>query len=286
MADGHDRPGATEHCQAILPPVRKGPGRLRSDPRIPPTSLPDERDLSRLVGQVYDAALGDEDWSVVVERLSRALGGNFAVLHRSAEPTQPDGAVRFNADPAYIALYNQHYHQTVPLPPEAARPRAPTAFLFSAIMAEPDFVRTEYYSDFLRPQGHHSWMGWADIDHRGLRAHLSLWRPAHRDVWDAPQLRILSAIGPHLGRALEFERRLAAATAPHAIAADAGLLAPRERDCLACVARGASSKQAGRLLGLSMNTVNAYLASARRKLKAASRSEAVATALQMGLLDA
>ena len=92
-------------------------------------------------------------------------------------------------------------------------------------------------------------------------------------------------------------RRLAAEfvdreVAPHAAAwdrreaVDPDIVAPREVDCLAWVARGASSKQIARHLGLSMHTVNAYLASARRKLKAGSRSEAVATALQLGLIEA
>ncbi|WP_343711995.1 helix-turn-helix transcriptional regulator [Inquilinus sp.] len=63
------------------------------------------------------------------------------------------------------------------------------------------------------------------------------------------------------------------------------VLAPQERACLAGVARGGTSKQIARRLGLSMHTVNAYLSSARRKLKASSRSEAVAMALSAGLID-
>ena len=63
------------------------------------------------------------------------------------------------------------------------------------------------------------------------------------------------------------------------------MLAPRERDCLAWVARGDSSKQAARRLALSVHTVNEYVASAMRKLQATSRSEAVANALSLGLLD-
>jgi DNA-binding CsgD family transcriptional regulator len=253
-------------------------------PRTGAAPSPDGDAVSRLVGMAYDAALGDEDWLVLVQQMCGTVGATCGTLHPTLDPVSPDVAVRFNIDPDMVEPYNRHYCLTVPKTPELLSLRAKVGFNFYSLMPEPDFVRTEFYNDFTRLRGMHSCMMWVDADQRGLHGHLSLWRPRHRPTWEQPELRILRVVGVHVSRALEIQRRLAA-TASRAAAALAGsVIAPRERDCLARVARGASSKVIGRELGLSMHTVNAYLAAARRKLGAASRSEAVAIAYEQGLI--
>ncbi|WP_317932013.1 response regulator transcription factor [Halioxenophilus sp. WMMB6] len=59
------------------------------------------------------------------------------------------------------------------------------------------------------------------------------------------------------------------------------ILSPRERDCLACLSAGLTTKQIGRQLNLSDATVNEYITSAKRKLGAKTRSQACARAVQI-----
>ncbi|MGW3381207.1 response regulator transcription factor [Streptomyces albogriseolus] len=61
-------------------------------------------------------------------------------------------------------------------------------------------------------------------------------------------------------------------------------LAPREVDVLACVAAGATNGAAAGRLGLTAETVKAYLRSAMRKLGARTRGEAVVAARRAGWL--
>ncbi|MET9334725.1 helix-turn-helix transcriptional regulator [Streptomyces cellulosae] len=61
-------------------------------------------------------------------------------------------------------------------------------------------------------------------------------------------------------------------------------LAPREVDVLACVAAGATNGAAAARLGLTSETVKAYLRSAMRKLGARTRGEAVVAARRAGWL--
>ncbi|MEU9169800.1 helix-turn-helix transcriptional regulator [Streptomyces sp. NPDC048420] len=61
-------------------------------------------------------------------------------------------------------------------------------------------------------------------------------------------------------------------------------LAPRELDVLACVAAGATNAGAADRLGVTAETVKAYLRSAMRKLGARTRGEAVVAARRAGLL--
>jgi DNA-binding CsgD family transcriptional regulator len=276
MPDLHDTPGSATVARLA------STGRLRADPRIPSTALPDERGITGAIGQLYDAGLGDEDWATALVRVQRLLGGESVALLRTGTPAATDVAVHVGCDPDFIPPYDAYYRPLSPVLPVMLR--LPPGSVFTHHMLVPDsaYHRTEYYNDHIRPQGKHSSLFWIDAADRGRRTFLCLWRSRRLPEWEDRQRRLLGVLGPHLGRALEMRRRLAAVATPRP---DAGPLAPRERECLACVAQGASSKQAGRLLGLSMNTVNAYLASARRKLNAASRSEAVALALSRGLLD-
>ncbi|EFL35816.1 response regulator [Streptomyces viridochromogenes DSM 40736] len=61
-------------------------------------------------------------------------------------------------------------------------------------------------------------------------------------------------------------------------------LAPREVDVLACVAAGATNAVAAERLGVTPETVKAYLRSAMRKLRARTRGEAVVAARRAGWL--
>ncbi|MGO1079975.1 response regulator transcription factor [Inquilinus sp. CA228] len=262
-----------------------GAGRRRADPRIPPSSPPGEDDVLRLVGQVYDASIGGEAWETVVTGLRDLLRSESAALFPIGYGVPAESPVHVGCDPAFIPPFNDHYHLISPLAPLIPRLPAGTIFTNHMLVPEAVYTRSEFYNDHVRPQGKYSCLNWLDAGEGSKRSYLCLWRQRWQPAWEPVAHRVLGAVGLHLARALEIHRRLAASRAFRSAPAATDLLAPQERACLAGVARGASSKQIARQLGLSMHTVNAYLASARRKLKAASRSEAVAMALSGGLLD-
>jgi DNA-binding CsgD family transcriptional regulator len=64
----------------------------------------------------------------------------------------------------------------------------------------------------------------------------------------------------------------------------ASALSAREREVLALLAEGASNKEIGRALGLTIHTVKFHVASLTEKLGARSRVEAVAIAIRAGLM--
>jgi DNA-binding CsgD family transcriptional regulator len=280
MLDHPDPSASAARAPAASVPRR---GRSGVDPRIPASSPPGEDDILRLVGQVYDASLGGEAWETVLTRLLELLGGESGALFPAGYAAPAEGAVHVRCDPAFIPPYNDHYHRMSPVLPATARLPAGSVLTNHMLVPEAAYTRTEFYHDHIRPQGKYSNISWIGTGDGVGRRLLCLWRQRWQPAWEPTAFRVLGTIGQHLGRALEIERRLAAAATRSATATD--LLAPQERACLAGVARGASSKLIARQLGLSMHTVNAYLASARRKLKAGSRSEAVAMAMAAGVLD-
>jgi len=61
-------------------------------------------------------------------------------------------------------------------------------------------------------------------------------------------------------------------------------LSERERECLFWVAEGKTTDDVALIVGVSANTANRYIAQAIRKLSAANRAKAVATAIRRGIL--
>jgi len=66
---------------------------------------------------------------------------------------------------------------------------------------------------------------------------------------------------------------------------DAGALSPREREVLGCLAAGMTSAHAAAALGISAETVETHVRRAMAKLGARTRTQAVATALVLGLIE-
>jgi DNA-binding CsgD family transcriptional regulator len=62
-------------------------------------------------------------------------------------------------------------------------------------------------------------------------------------------------------------------------------LRPREHDCLYWAARGKSAAETAVILGLQTETVRKYLKTALARLNARTKAQAVAKALQWGLLE-
>ncbi len=115
--------------------------------------------------------------------------------------------------------------------------------------------------------------------------------PPQRDVRRAHHTEILSElrsiageiVDPALRERLERVCR-SLSSAPTRSQWPAPRLAPREVDTLQLVAVGASNAEIAERLGLSAETVKAYLRSAMRKLEVRNRTEAVYAAQQAGVL--
>jgi LuxR family quorum sensing-dependent transcriptional regulator len=82
--------------------------------------------------------------------------------------------------------------------------------------------------------------------------------------------------------ATTLHQRMRALTPPRLVEMPA--LSRRERDCLCLVADGKSDWQIGEILGVAETTVLTHVQSARRKLGARSRAQAVALCIMAGLL--
>jgi len=247
--------------------------------------MPNERTIGDLLNALRNGQMRDEDWTKLVEAMARAVGGTSAVMRWLARPAET--AVTVNLDLAAHQAYDAYYHTVDPVWPKLFELPPGTAVDDCALVPEPALGRTEIYNDLYRQN--HLWfcLSWYTVDAAGQPVCLAIYRPRQRPLYTGDDLRLLQAVTPHLDRAVQIEGRLAAAAERRKAVPSPQTgpeLSGRERDCLARIAQGESSKSIARQLALSAHTVNEYIGSAMRKLQASSRSEAVATALALGLL--
>ncbi|MDX8535493.1 LuxR family transcriptional regulator [Mesorhizobium sp. VK25A] len=66
---------------------------------------------------------------------------------------------------------------------------------------------------------------------------------------------------------------------------DGANLSQREKECILWTARGKSSWEIGKILGISVNTVNFHIKNVMRKLNTASRTVAAVKAVRFGLIE-
>ena len=95
---------------------------------------------------------------------------------------------------------------------------------------------------------------------------------------EAPLADLVRALEAALAGGSYLDPSLAKVTAP------ASKLTPRELDVLKLLAEGLQHEEIGRRLGISSETVRTHLRKACDRLDAATRTQAVATALRLGLI--
>jgi DNA-binding CsgD family transcriptional regulator len=187
-----------------------------------------------------------------------------------------------------LPVYDEYYRRIEPLWDMIQRqPAGGSVFVDRMLVPGCALDRTEFYNDFLAPQDQHSTLCLSINDGARQPSYVAFWRSRRRPPWGEDEMRLLRHLGPHLGRALRIDRRVAAEARCRAgMAATTSLpLSWRERDCLVCLARGATSKVAARALGLSVLTVDDYIAAAMAKLGAVTRAQAVARAVTLDLIE-
>jgi DNA-binding CsgD family transcriptional regulator len=182
-----------------------------------------------LIGAIYDAPLATHPWAALAGRLRRDLDCSGAML-KFARSRARDGRTRFVFDTAWDAreswrLYDSIYRH---IDPTCHRPMAIGAvYDFDQVMPPAPDTESERYLGFCRSIGAayalFAFLG----EYRGVGAWLSISRDTARGRFDDRDAARVTALLPHLGRAVDIHARLEAernAAAVHAAAlADLGV---------------------------------------------------------------
>lgn len=169
--------------------------------------------FSALVEDIYDAALAPDRWPQVLSAVAGRLGSNSAVLGIR----EPGGAFGRHhcagGTPDAIDAYASRFYRIDPV--LAAIDALPTGTVVTChgVLDFARLRRTEFYGEFVEPHGlHDCFQAFAarDADCEALFAGS---RTPRQGRFEGAQVEIVSALLPHVARAVRLHRRLAAAEA-------------------------------------------------------------------------
>lgn len=186
----------------------------------------DER-IEGLIGRLYDAAAGLEDWRDVLASIADLLGGSAAVIG-VVGPHCPGRAVQAGVDPALMARYLERHAGRNELAARSASLPVGSVVTDGSLMRKDEFLRTAFYDECLRPQGLRSLICLrAARGERGAVANVWVLRSAREGGFGAEQVELLSRLAPHLRRAVAVHIRLAEAEGERRALAEALERLPR-----------------------------------------------------------
>lgn len=193
-------------------------------------------------------------------RILRLLRGDTLASY-VWEPTKRryDKPVSINHDPDKVAHYVAALQYRDPLTTRMKRLKG--AQIVENSFPMKDLERTEFYSDFLEPDGMHHGMNVFLPCASGKVFDLRIWRNRQRDPFGQRDVDLLDTLALHIARALQ--------------AGDDGLarLSPRERDIGRLVARGCTDKEISDILGIGFSTVRTHVNRCFEKLHCSNRAE-------------
>lgn len=180
-----------------------------------PGGMLDERGLSDLIAEIYDAAREPALWDDVLSRIARSCGGRTAVLYefdRAANRAEAIGS--YQIDPGWMAAYEGHYSKLDVWNRRAMARPIGVAGGTQALISDAELARSEFYNDHLRHVGIFYGAGGV-VDRSAAYMSLVGVQRAHRAGPFGPdEFRVFDLLFPHLRRALRLRRELGRARVP------------------------------------------------------------------------
>jgi DNA-binding CsgD family transcriptional regulator len=202
--------------------------------------------------------LNERDIREQIGRVALDLFGadHFASYVWNAEAGRFGDAVSINMDPANLHKYEAWYQYRDPITFALQSKRHATAV--SEVMPRNEFVKTEFFNDFLARDGLHWGINLHAFDGPMALGDLRIWRGRKRREFDGHDKLLLNMIEPAFAAAL---RRAHGARKPIATAPPLPLagLSRRELEVARCVCRGLTDKEIARELAIGLPSVRTYL---------------------------
>jgi DNA-binding CsgD family transcriptional regulator len=163
--------------------------------------------ISELTGLIYNAALGHGGWEQMLHALSRATNASVGGLIIDGSGGAPDIVVTSGVDSASLDSYEYHYHKIDPVIPRVLGQPLGEVVTQEMMIDRSAMVRTEFYNDWLHPQGVEDLLA-AKVTDVGGRGILAFAVPARLGSFDADAVRLVKLLVPHLQLAVRTHRHL------------------------------------------------------------------------------
>jgi DNA-binding CsgD family transcriptional regulator len=166
-----------------------------------------------------------------------------------------DDAVSINMDPANLRRYEAWYQYRDPITFELQSRRHAT--LVSEVMPRKDFLKTEFFNEFLARDGLHWGINLHAFNGDEALGDLRIWRGRNRREFGSHDKALLDMIEPAFVASLQRARRTRQVA--QASALPSTVLSRREMQVARCVCRGLTDKEIARELAISLPSVRTYM---------------------------
>jgi DNA-binding CsgD family transcriptional regulator len=163
--------------------------------------------LSHFIGEIYDAAIDASQWSAVLGKAAKFIGGPSAALF-SKDAAKGAGNIYYECgtDPYYRQLYFEKYVKLDPATTGHFFAEVEQPISIIDLMAYDEFLETRFYREWVRPQGYVD-LAAAVLD-KSLTsvAMFGVFRHARDGVVNEETRRRMRLIVPHIRRAVLVTR--------------------------------------------------------------------------------
>ena len=166
----------------------------------------EEQGLTRLIGDIYDAALGSSRWPDVLAQIANFVGGQAAgLLSKDAVSKYGNVYYQSGVDPYYVQLYSDEYWKFDPVA-RLADCEIGHIVSVSDLMSYDEFRAGRFFREWAQPQG------WIDAANAVLEktatncAYLTVLRNVASGMVDDELRRRMQLIVPHVRRAVRTGR--------------------------------------------------------------------------------
>lgn len=174
--------------------------------------MADERILRDLIHRIYDSAVDARQWHHFLTGFAEAVGAHAAgLLVQDLRDHQGNLSEGQGFDPFWEQRYAEHYAGlNIWLQRGSHLLRHPGIVITSqALIRESELEKTEFFNDFLRPQGHFYSFGASIAYEESVISGITALRSKSADGFAAAEVDLLQQLMPHLQSALRLHHRIA-----------------------------------------------------------------------------
>jgi len=168
-----------------------------------------DKELEALVDVIYDAALDDKLWPIVLIRLADVMGVPQVSMPSLDRRTNRFAAIAPRFDPDLLASYKEYWAFHDPVLALATLRPAGEIYTVDSLMPREEFACTPVFNEFWRPAQYGLETTGANLlVEDQLSALICFSNAPGKDSVTAEQMHIFKTVLPHLTRAVRISRRL------------------------------------------------------------------------------
>jgi DNA-binding CsgD family transcriptional regulator len=174
-----------------------------------------ETQYDDLIGKIYDAAVMPELWEVFLEQLSDVIESNGTVIYlvdfSSRAVTCRNDELSFiqavRTDPESVVSYDRYYSKLNVWFDNSKDLAEGKIITTDQLLPAQELVKTEWYNDWLKPQGYFHAMVGHLLKQESLAVRLSMFR-AKQQAFSADEAALFARLMPHLRRSCQIYKKL------------------------------------------------------------------------------